>query len=72
MEILTCDGIISQSGSTPQCSGSWQVVQVAEFAAQYREAFTMSPEEFSYLAGTFVTWFLVAFGVRLIRRMFNT
>lgn len=32
----------------------------------------MSPEEFSYLAGTFVTWFLVAFGVRLIRRMFNT
>ncbi|WP_029654865.1 hypothetical protein [Marinobacter daepoensis] len=72
MEILTCDGLISQSGGTPQCSGSWQVVQVAEFATQYREAFTMSREEFSDLSGTFVMWFVVAFGVRLIRRMFNT
>ena len=72
MEILTCDGVISQTGSTPACSGSWQVVQVAEFAAQYREAFTMSPDEFSYLAGEFVTWFLIAFGVRLIRRLTNT
>ncbi|XKH01806.1 hypothetical protein LG325_03260 [Marinobacter nauticus] len=72
MEILTCDGLISQSGGTPQCSGSWQVVQVAEFAAQYREAFTMSSSDFSQLAGTFVTWFVIAFGVRLIRRMFNT
>jgi len=72
MEILTCDGLISQSNGQPNCSGSWQVVQVAEFATQYREAFTMSAEDFSLMAGTFVTWFLVAFGVRLIRRMFNT
>lgn len=72
MEILTCDGVISQTGSTPACSGAWQIVQVAEFAAQYREAFTMSSSDFSYLSGTFVMWFVVAFGVRLIRRMFNT
>lgn len=72
MEILTCDGLISQSGSTPQCSGSWQVVTVAEFATQYREAFTMSADDFDLMSGQFVTWFLIAFGVRLIRRITNT
>ncbi|MHA7927535.1 MAG: hypothetical protein ACX936_20190 [Marinobacter sp.] len=72
MEILTCDGTLTQIGSTPECSGSWQIVQVAEFATQYREAFTMSSADFHYMAGEFATWFLVAFGVRLIRRMFNT
>lgn len=71
MEILTCDGQITQTGSTPQCSGAWQVVTVAEFATQYREAFTMSREDFHLMAGDFVMWFLIAFGVKLIRKVAN-
>lgn len=71
MRILGCDGELSANEITgdPSCSGDWLSLSASELATK---ANTMSYEDFQVIAGYFVAWFALAFGVKLIRRMFNT
>lgn len=72
MDILTCDGTVTGSGTAPTCSGDWVVYSLEEFASSHREAYTMTPGDFGLVSGYLALWFLMAFGIRLIRRNLNS
>lgn len=69
MEFLGCDGSLTvSSDGAMSCSGSFRAVQSHELAAS---ANSLSSADFSVIAGYFVLWFVLAFGVKMIRRVFN-
>ena len=69
MVILGCDGDITQDQvGNPTCTGDWLSVSASELATH---ANTMTSEDFATVAGFFVLWFVLAFGVKTIRRIFN-
>jgi hypothetical protein len=66
---LTCSGAITQDASGPICSGAWESVPASEIA---QSGAMLSSSDFSLIASYIVGWFIVAFAVKLIRRIFNT
>lgn len=69
MQFLACDGtLVTGAAGDPACSGSWSAVTASELAVS---ANGLTASDFGYLAGVFVVWFALAFGVKMIRRVFN-
>lgn len=69
MRILGCDGDITENTiGQPECSSDWLSLSASELATH---ANTMTSEDFRTAAGYFVLWFALAFGVKMIRRVFN-
>lgn len=69
MEFLSCNGSLTvDTSGSPVCSGDWSAVTASELATT---ANNLSSADFSVIAGYFVLWFSIAFGVKMIRRVFN-
>lgn len=62
MAFISCDGSVTQSASTAQCSGSWMVVPDQ---AIYRE---MPADDALELWGMAVLLLVIGFGIKLIRQ----
>jgi len=68
-DLLACEGSVTQSAGSVSCSGDWVLVPSSEIA---QSGAMLSSSDFSLIAGYIVGWFVVAFAVKLVRRMFNT
>lgn len=67
--LLACSGTVTQSSGSPVCSGSWETVQASDIA---QSGAMLTGSDFSLIASYIVGWFVLAFAVKLVRRMFNT
>ena len=71
MELYSCDGeMVTNPDGTLSCP-DWVVWTPQQFVAEYYDAMTMSADDFQTVAASVVGLFVIAYGVKLIRRMLN-
>jgi len=68
VSLLTCSGYISDIDGRAVCSGAWELVPASEVATS---GGYLTSSDFALVSSYIVGWFLIAFAVKLIRKMFN-